>query len=157
MDGIECKLINTCFYPFLSLDDLLYCRPILMISDFGECELLDQMIPDRQRSGATGTLEFMAPELLEEDASTGKPKNIFDTRSDIWSVGMIAYYMLHLRLPYVSDLEDIDALRKEILESEFKPLLAKPPSAPSDLDFLFEIINRYVDEIALWRLNYMIT
>ena len=34
-----------------------------MISDFGECEILDQL-SERDRTGATGTLEFMAPELL---------------------------------------------------------------------------------------------
>jgi serine/threonine protein kinase len=34
-----------------------------LISDFGECEILDQL-SERDRTGATGTLEFMAPELL---------------------------------------------------------------------------------------------
>lgn len=38
-------------------------RPRILITDFGECEVLDQAAK-RNRTGATGTLEFLAPELL---------------------------------------------------------------------------------------------
>lgn len=38
-------------------------RPRILITDFGECEILDQGVK-RDRTGATGTLEFLAPELL---------------------------------------------------------------------------------------------
>lgn len=38
-------------------------RPRILITDFGECEILDQAAK-RDRTGATGTLEFLAPELL---------------------------------------------------------------------------------------------
>ncbi|KAG0199883.1 putative serine/threonine-protein kinase iks1 [Mortierella sp. GBA30] len=41
-------------------------RPRVLITDFGECEVLDQAAK-RDRTGATGTLEFLAPELLAED------------------------------------------------------------------------------------------
>lgn len=38
-------------------------RPRILITDFGECEIIDQAAK-RDRTGATGTLEFLAPELL---------------------------------------------------------------------------------------------
>ncbi|KAK9710121.1 putative serine/threonine-protein kinase iks1, variant 2 [Basidiobolus ranarum] len=38
--------------------------PKILLSDFGECEILTQLV-NRDRTGATGTLEFMAPELLQ--------------------------------------------------------------------------------------------
>lgn len=38
-------------------------RPRILITDFGECEISDQAAK-RDRTGATGTLEFLAPELL---------------------------------------------------------------------------------------------
>jgi serine/threonine protein kinase len=39
-------------------------RPRLLLSDFGECQMTSEMNVKGKRSGATGTLEFMAPELL---------------------------------------------------------------------------------------------
>ena len=38
-------------------------RPKLLLTDFGECEVISHL-EKRERTGATGTLEFMAPELL---------------------------------------------------------------------------------------------
>jgi hypothetical protein len=37
--------------------------PRILISDFGECEFMSE-IQQAERTGATGTLEFMAPVAL---------------------------------------------------------------------------------------------
>ncbi|KAH8555417.1 kinase-like domain-containing protein [Umbelopsis sp. PMI_123] len=90
----------------------LLIKPRILISDFGECEVLDEL-PDRDRTGATGTLEFMAPELLRLD-DHGKYLQEFSPKADMWSLGMVLFYLCYSRLPY-HYVNDIDRLKDEIL------------------------------------------
>ncbi|KAF9296318.1 putative serine/threonine-protein kinase iks1 [Mortierella antarctica] len=86
-------------------------RPRILITDFGECEILDQGVK-RDRTGATGTLEFLAPELLAVDAD-GRYTDEFSFKGDMWSLGMVLYYLCYSRLPY-SQIDNVDILREEI-------------------------------------------
>ncbi|KAI9021665.1 kinase-like domain-containing protein [Phycomyces nitens] len=86
--------------------------PRVLISDFGECEDLEGD-PDNDRTGATGTLEFMAPEHVALD-SQGKNRVEYSSKADMWSLGMVLYYLCYSRLPY-SNVDDVDVLRNEIL------------------------------------------
>ncbi len=91
--------------------NLLKC----LISDFGEVQAENAV---RKSTGSTGTISYCAPEVLSRDAS-GSFGN-FTTKSDIFSLGMILYFMCFGRLPYINansvheELEDIDQLRAEI-------------------------------------------
>jgi len=84
----------------------------VLISDFGECELLDEDVV-RRRTGATGTMEFMAPELLMQDVK-GLYLNDFDPAADLWSLGVLLYYLCYASLPW-SQVEDIDLLRRDVI------------------------------------------
>lgn len=84
----------------------------MLISDFGECEDLEGT-PDSDRTGATGTLEFMAPEHVRMDPS-GRHIKEYSPKADMWSLGMILYYLCYTKLPY-SNIDDFDVLREEIL------------------------------------------
>ncbi|KAJ2883336.1 putative serine/threonine-protein kinase iks1 [Coemansia asiatica] len=86
--------------------------PRIMLTDFGECEILSHL-EKRDRTGATGTLEFMAPELLKVD-DAGRFLDSYSTKSDMWSLGMVLYYLCYSRLPF-TDIDDIDALRRDVL------------------------------------------
>lgn len=86
-----------------------------MISDFGECEDLDETHQENDnRTGATGTLEFMAPEHVRLDPR-GRNTVDYSPKADMWSLGMVLYYLCYSKLPY-SVIDDVDILRKEILE-----------------------------------------
>ncbi|KAJ2908401.1 putative serine/threonine-protein kinase iks1, partial [Coemansia aciculifera] len=87
--------------------------PRLLLTDFGECEILSHL-EKRDRTGATGTLEFMPPELIEVD-DAGRFLDSYSTKSDMWSLGMVLYYLCYSKLPY-PDIDDIDVLRKAVLE-----------------------------------------
>lgn len=82
-----------------------------MLSDFGTSQ---DMLNIRARSGNTGTyvvdqfftsiifsyitrLEYAAPESLP--SPTGKLSQV-DSKSDMWSLGMILHKLLFFRLPY---------------------------------------------------------
>ncbi|KAF4509749.1 hypothetical protein G6O67_003889 [Ophiocordyceps sinensis] len=88
-----------------------------LISDFGEVQPENVV---RKSTGSTGTISYCAPEVLKMDA-TGRYGN-FTTKSDMFSLGMILYFMCFGRLPYQGanaiqeELEDIELLRAEIVD-----------------------------------------
>jgi serine/threonine protein kinase len=87
-----------------------------LISDFGEMQVTGSK---RGNTGATGTISYCAPEVLRHNEADGVFGD-FTTKSDIFSLGMIVYFMCFGRLPYVNadgideDSEDLDELRAEI-------------------------------------------
>ena len=90
-------------------------EPTVLVSDFGEAQVENMM---RKSTGTTGTISYCAPEVLRPQAS-GAFGN-FTKKSDIFSLGMILYFLCFARLPYRNadilneDNEDIDDLREEI-------------------------------------------
>jgi serine/threonine protein kinase len=90
-------------------------RTRVLISDFGEVQLEGD---NRRSTGATGTVAYLAPEALRQSPD-GSFHN-FTTKSDIFSLGMIVYFMCFGRLPYANadgiseEDEDLDQLRAEI-------------------------------------------
>ncbi|KAL5114057.1 hypothetical protein ACEQ8H_008071 [Pleosporales sp. CAS-2024a] len=88
----------------------------VLVSDFGEVQSANVA---RNSTGATGTISYCAPEVLRQERPGGAFGN-FTTKSDIFSLGMIVYFMCFARLPYRNadgineDEEDLDQLRAEI-------------------------------------------
>jgi serine/threonine protein kinase len=88
----------------------------VLVSDFGEVQSANVA---RNSTGATGTISYCAPEVLRQELPGGAFGN-FTTKSDIFSLGMIVYFMCFGRLPYLNadgideDNEDLDQLRAEI-------------------------------------------
>ncbi|KAI0018568.1 protein kinase-like protein [Xylariomycetidae sp. FL0641] len=88
-----------------------------LISDFGEVQPGNAV---RNSTGTTGTISYCAPEVLKMD-ELGRFGN-FTTKSDVFSLGMILYFLCFGRLPYRNanvvqeELEDIDLLRAEITD-----------------------------------------
>ncbi|KAI5855118.1 kinase-like protein [Durotheca rogersii] len=110
-------------------------RLTCLISDFGEVQPRNAI---RKSTGTTGTISYCAPEVLKRDA--GGQLGNFTTRSDVFSLGMILYFLCFGRLPYVNantvqeELEDIDLLRVEITEWKgFQDEKRERPDLPSKL------------------------
>lgn len=88
----------------------------VLVSDFGEVQSANVA---RNSTGATGTISYCAPEVLRREYPGGAFGN-FTTKSDIFSLGMIVYFMCFARLPYRNadgideDNEDLEQLRAEI-------------------------------------------
>ncbi|KAK6581167.1 hypothetical protein PZA11_006655 [Diplocarpon coronariae] len=114
-----------------------------LISDFGEVQAENVV---RKSTGSTGTISYCAPEVLKQD-KFGRFGN-FTTKSDIFSLGMILYFMCFGRLPYKSadsiqeEFEDIDMLRAEISSwSGFSEERRERPELPNQLyDFLKRLL-----------------
>ncbi|KAJ2863091.1 putative serine/threonine-protein kinase iks1 [Coemansia aciculifera] len=103
--------------------------PRILLTDFGECEILSHL-EKRDRTGATGTLEFMPPELIEVD-DAGRFLDSYSTKSDMWSLGMVLYYLCYSKMPY-PNIDDIDILRKAVLG--FKHVDFAKTQRPSDAE-----------------------
>ncbi|KFY51038.1 hypothetical protein V496_08999 [Pseudogymnoascus sp. VKM F-4515 (FW-2607)] len=106
-----------------------------LISDFGEVQAENVY---RKSTGATGTISYCAPEVLRRDTS-GRYGN-FTAKSDIFSLGMILYFMCFGRLPYLSaeniqeEFEDLDQLRAEISSWQgFRDERQERPDLPDQL------------------------
>lgn len=90
-------------------------RNRVLVSDFGEVQLANAA---RNSTGSTGTISYCAPEVLRREP--GGAFGNFSTKSDIFSLGMIVYFMCFGRLPYSAadtlheENEDLDELRAEI-------------------------------------------
>lgn len=111
-------------------------RTRVLISDFGEVQ---EAAGKRNSTGATGTISYCAPEVLREDRKGGTFGE-FTTKSDIFSLGMIVYFMCFGRLPYhnADDIneenEDLDELRAEITKwPGFDDELRSRPDLPERL------------------------
>ncbi|KAI0109233.1 kinase-like domain-containing protein [Nemania sp. FL0031] len=106
-----------------------------LISDFGEVQPTNAV---RKSTGTTGTISYCAPEVLKMDAR-GQFGN-FTVKSDVFSLGMILYFLCFGRLPYRNanvvqeELEDIDQLRAEIADWKgFQDERKERPDLPSKL------------------------
>ena len=88
----------------------------VLVSDFGEVQMENT---DRKSTGATGTISYCAPEVLRREQPSGTYGN-FTTKSDIFSLGMILYFLCFAELPYLNadnlneENEDLEQLRDEI-------------------------------------------
>ncbi|OAX81001.1 IKS protein kinase [Emergomyces africanus] len=87
-----------------------------LVSDFGEVQYEHAV---RSSTGNTGTISYCAPEVLRRLNPEG-PFGNFTFKSDIFSLGMILYFLCFAQLPYRNadiideDREDLDQLRAEI-------------------------------------------
>ncbi|KAJ6082530.1 hypothetical protein N7499_007404 [Penicillium canescens] len=108
----------------------------VLVSDFGEVQSQHSM---RKSTGATGTLSYCAPEVLRQEYPNG-PFGNFTFKSDIFSLGMILYFLCFAALPYANadiiheEKEDLDQLRAEITSwAGFDHARAIRPDLPEKL------------------------
>ncbi|KAJ5145202.1 hypothetical protein N7448_002594 [Penicillium atrosanguineum] len=115
----------------------------VLVSDFGEVQSQDAT---RKSTGATGTLSYCAPEVLRREYNDG-PFGNFTFKSDIFSLGMILYFLCFAELPYASadiineEKEDLDQLRAEITSwAGFNKTRRKRSDLPQKLYTFLELL-----------------
>ncbi|KAB8199654.1 kinase-like domain-containing protein, partial [Aspergillus parasiticus] len=108
----------------------------VLVSDFGEVQAQNST---RLSTGATGTVSYCAPEVLRREYPGG-PFGNFTFKSDIFSLGMILYFLCFAQLPYSNadliheEREDLDRLREEISQwAGFDDARRMRPELPEQL------------------------
>ncbi|KAA1085568.1 putative serine/threonine-protein kinase iks1 [Puccinia graminis f. sp. tritici] len=87
--------------------------PTALISDFGS-SISQSENWSRERTGRTGTLDWVPPESLKKDPKTGKLIEVTQ-KGDLWQLGLVLHCLCFFRLPYTHS-EDIDLLKDEIIK-----------------------------------------
>ena len=98
--------------------------PTVIIGDLGESQLLGEA---RTATGATGTIEYTAPEViindkLNQSVGTNFPMdndillqyNEYTFASDMYSFGMIVYFIVFGKLPFILDSFDIPEMKRTV-------------------------------------------
>ncbi|KAL6940172.1 hypothetical protein ACO0QE_004067 [Hanseniaspora vineae] len=88
--------------------------PSVVIGDFGESQFDGQL---RSRTGCTGTTEFTAPEVLMTKMD-GLSSSEFTFKSDMYSLGMIGYYLIFQKLPW-KPYSTLDELKNMVKKQTF--------------------------------------
>lgn len=88
-------------------DDNISKNPLkfkFVLSDFGTAisEEKQNLKPTFERTGATGTIETMAPELLEQNKD-GKFLHAHSFSSDVWALGVIIFNIFIGKNPFASE------------------------------------------------------
>ncbi|MBS2020547.1 MAG: serine/threonine protein kinase [Deltaproteobacteria bacterium] len=117
--------------PNILVDDLGQARVI----DFGVAKAAERFAPETQAGVMKGRVPFMSPEH-----ASGGP---VDRRSDIWSLGVVAYFMLAGRYPFDGANDAARLIR--ILGTE--PADPLPDSVPEPLrDVVMRALAKDVDQ-----------
>ncbi|WEW59504.1 putative serine/threonine-protein kinase iks1 [Emydomyces testavorans] len=117
----------------------------VLVSDFGEVQSENTI---RNSTGSTGTVSYCAPEVLRREGPDG-PFGNFTFKSDVFSLGMILYFLCFAQLPYRNadavdeDKEDLDQLRDEISQwTGFDDARRMRPELPEKLySFLRRLLS----------------
>lgn len=105
-------------------------RDELKILDFGVARLLAD--PHSTQTGSRiGTIYYMSPEQVRS------PREV-DSRSDVYSTGVVLYEMLTGRLPFSTQTESDFLIEKEIVE---RPLPHPRDFYPYMSDFIVDLMN----------------
>ncbi len=99
---------------------------VLKVTDFGIACLAGRSHPAARGGAVVGTPVYMAPELLLDGE--------VDTRSDLYSLGVVMYECLTGRLPF--DADSPLALMVKLLEEKVQPPLALNRDVPPALSAL---------------------
>lgn len=116
--------------------------PSVLVGDFGEGQMEGIL---RSETGSTGTLEYCAPELINRvQGRLGQ----FTQKSDVFSLGMILYFLCHGRLPYensaLDEEQDLELLTQEI--KDFQGLRLNVKGIRKDVDVrLYQAMSKMLE------------
>ncbi len=111
---------------------------ILKIADFGVAK--DLTLTLRTRTGGIGTAYYVAPEIVKGEAAT--------TRSDQYSLAVVAYEMLTGHLPFTADPKEPSGLPDEVCRALEKGLATRPEERYGNCTEFANALGRPLREIS---------
>lgn len=79
----------------------------IKIIDFGIAYQFKSDGEKEKIKGNSGTPYFQAPETINDDA-------VYDEKCDIWSIGVILYFLLTGKFPFTTSINDLRDLQQKV-------------------------------------------
>lgn len=120
--------------------DTLTGRPTTtaLLSDFGTSELFSERDKHMDRQGFTGTVEYTAPELLEQ-TETGHLREDYDEKSDVWSLGVVLFVLAYGCVPYF-ETDPKDCRARILSHTDPRTIIPPTPTRSEELRLLIEAL-----------------
>jgi eukaryotic-like serine/threonine-protein kinase len=118
--------------------------PLLKVLDFGISKLgavTEASVQLTKTSSLMGSPLYMSPEQMTS------PKQV-DSRSDVWSMGVVLYELLTGDWPFQS--ETVQGLAVEIITQPHRPIRSVCPALPEEIEVL---VGRCLEKVVTTRLS----
>ena len=120
---------------------------------------LKEGVPEAEQVAKVGTVIWSAPEGVQDQPPDSKKDDLQDSRADIWSIGMILYYMIHGEQAY--DLQEwVDLYRAMCLspnDPQYHRFIDKRPNRRRRTDPVGEALQTLYEQCIVFDMTKRIT
>ena len=104
-----------------------------MLTDFG----FGKVVPYGEKTDeGFGTPCYASPEIISRKS--------YDKATDIWSIGVLAYYLIYGQLPFDDEDSNFSIIKRKILNIDYQLLPPETEEPPENYQFTFDLINKFL-------------
>ena len=104
-----------------------------VLTDFG----FGKVVPYGEKTDeGFGTPCYASPEIISRKS--------YDKATDIWSIGVLAYYLIYGQLPFDDEDSNFSIIKRKILNIDHQLLPSETEEPPENYQFTFDLINKFL-------------
>ena len=104
-----------------------------VLTDFG----FGKVVPYGEKTDeGFGTPCYASPEIISRKS--------YDKATDIWSIGVLAYYLIYGQLPFDDEDSNFSIIKMKILNIDYQLLPPETEEPPENYQFIFDLINKFL-------------
>ena len=104
-----------------------------VLTDFG----FGKVVPYGEKTDeGFGTPCYASPEIISRKS--------YDKATDIWSIGVLAYYLIYGQLPFDDEDSNFSIIKMKILNIDYQLLSPETEEPPENYQFTFDLINKFL-------------
>ena len=104
-----------------------------VLTDFG----FGKVVPYGEKTDeGFGTPCYASPEIISRKS--------YDKATDIWSIGVLAYYLIYGQLPFDDEDSNFSIIKMKILNIDYQLLPPETEEPPENYQFTFDLINKFL-------------
>ena len=104
-----------------------------VLTDFG----FGKVVPYGEKTDeGFGTPCYASPEIISRKS--------YDKATDIWSIGVLAYYLIYGQLPFDDEDSNFSIIKRKILNIDYQLLPPETEEPPENYQFTFDLINKFL-------------
>ena len=104
-----------------------------VITDFG----FGKVVPYGEKTDeGFGTPCYASPEIISRKS--------YDKATDLWSIGVLAYYLIYGQLPFDDEDSNLSIIKMKILNIDYQLLPPETEEPTENYQFTFDLINEFL-------------